>query len=567
MALRALVLALFAAAFLQTAEAVEQINRFDVSIDVERDGDIVVAETIDVTSEGNRIRRGIFRDLPRYYMSDGDRLPFGYDVLSVRRDGKKEPYEISSVDNATRILIGDADVLLNDGAHVYEIRYRVKNQVRYFENHDELYWNVTGNYWEFPIEAARGAVRFPAGARITGIDAYTGPLGASGKDYAYREEGGAHVFEATRPFETGEGLTISIGLAKGLIEPPSALDQTVIWWQRNGALVILIASLGGLFAFYYRAYVRVGRDPPRQPVFPRYAPPEGYSPAAVHHIYNRGVSSHRALIATLMNLAVKGRLTIGAKNKNKTELLRNEASVSSPGVAEEDLVLERNIFRDAATLTLGGNYDAGFTEAYTRFQAAVSKHYGTPYFRWNTIYVILAAAATVAAVVVSANIAAHWSAWHTAVVLALAGLNGLFMYLMPAPTKKGQERRTEIAGFRLYLETAEKLQLNAVKVGSEAPPPMTKERYEAFLPYAVALGVEKPWTEYFEKVLPKEAADYSPGWALISSRSSAQGLSRSLISSMTSGVTSALPKSSSSSGGGGGGSSGGGGGGGGGGGW
>jgi uncharacterized membrane protein len=165
--------------------------------------------------------------------------------------------------------------------------------------------------------------------------------------------------------------------------------------------------------------------------------------------------------------------------------------------------------------------------------------------------------------------ATNWSGWHTLVVLAFAALNGLFMYLMPAPTVKGQKIRTEIEGFRLYLETAEKLQMNAVKVGSDAPPPMSLERYERFLPYAVALNVEKPWTKYFEHQLPAEAENYAPAWGQFGSRSFSNvgGMNDAIMSSMNTGVSSSLPQSSSSSGGGGGGSSGGGGGGGGGGGW
>jgi uncharacterized membrane protein YgcG len=152
-------------------------------------------------------------------------------------------------------------------------------------------------------------------------------------------------------------------------------------------------------------------------------------------------------------------------------------------------------------------------------------------------------------------------------VIALAALNVVFMYFMPAPTQRGQEVRTEIEGFRLYMETAEKLQLNAVEVGSEAPPPMTTERYEKFLPYAVALGVEKPWTQHFERLIPEEARAYNPTWTNLGPSRSLSGLSSSLVANMSSGVTSAMPQSSSSSGSGGGGSSGGGGGGGGGGGW
>ncbi|HYD74130.1 MAG TPA: DUF2207 domain-containing protein, partial [Candidatus Binatia bacterium] len=121
--------ALLVLTFATPALAVEQINMFDVVIEIERDGDIVVTETIDVTSEGNQIRRGIFRDLPRYYETRGERLAFDYGVLGVTRDGQEEPYDTETDGNAYRIRIGDEDVFLENGAHRYEIRYRVANQV------------------------------------------------------------------------------------------------------------------------------------------------------------------------------------------------------------------------------------------------------------------------------------------------------------------------------------------------------------------------------------------------------------------------------------------------------
>jgi uncharacterized membrane protein len=319
----------------------------------------------------------------------------------------------------------------------------------------------------------------------------------------------------------------------------------------------------------YRSFERVGRDPLKGPVFPRYEAPAGYSPAATHHIYHRAATGHQALIATLMNLAVKGRITIDASDKKTTVLNLAASPPATAEIAEEDLALERALFGNSSTKSIGKKYDAAFTRAYTAFNAQLGAKYGRAYFRWNLFYTLFALALTIAAIIVAANTALSWTWWHTIGVLALAALNLLFMYLMPAPTPKGQQVRTEIEGFRLYMETAEKLQLNAAQPGSEAPPPMTTERYEKFLPFAVALGVEKPWTKHFENLLPAEAAAYHPVWAHAgsSSQRSVQSLNSALMASMSSGVSSALPQSSSSSGSGGGGSSGGGGGGGGGGGW
>ena len=548
--------------------AQEQINSFNVVIEVETDGDIVVTETINVTAEGSAIRRGIFRDLPRYHENEGARLRYNYEVLSVTRNGAEEPFDTETDGNAFRIRIGDASVFLDHGAHEYELRYVVPNQVRYFDGYDEVYWNATGTYWAFPIKQARAEIVLPPGGRVTQNAAYTGARGDAGSDYTYRAEGDRHIFETTRALGAREGMTVSIGFEKGLIDPPTDAERGWLWWQRNGALTLLLASLGGVFWFLYRSFSRVGRDPPKPPVFPRYEAPQGLSPAAVHHIYHRALSGHQALIATLMNLAVKGRLSIDA-DKKTTKLIKAENAPDPVGVSEEDLALERGLFRTTNTKSLGKQYDHGFTALYASFRRKLGQKYGSTYFKWNIGYTLAAIGLSVLAFFIAASQATQWSIWLTLGIVAFAALNLVFMYLMPAPTPLGQQVRTEIEGFKLYLETAEKLQLNAAEVGGEAPPPMTTERYERFLPYAVALGVEEPWTRHFERLIPQEAQNYSPRWTNLDSGSSRSlaGLNSALVSNMSSGVVSAMPQSSGSSGSGGGGSSGGGGGGGGGGGW
>lgn len=551
------------------ALAQEQINLFDVTIDVQTDGDVLVTERIEVRAEGGQIRRGIFRDLPRYYTFDGRRFRYDYDVRSVRRDGRAEPYERENVDNAVRIRIGDPDVFLSPDRYTYEIEYLVKNQIRYGEAQDEIYWNATGNYWAFPIARARAHVVLPEGARVTEYAAYTGYLGQSGQDFRHSVSGDTHTFEVTRLLEAGEGLTVAVAMEKGVIDPPSLSDETGYLWQRYGAMGVLMLSLCGVGLISYRNYERVGRDPPKPPVYPIYEPPEGLPPAAAHYVYNRGGGGKDALIASLMNLAIKGRLKIDATNKSSTTLTKTPAAALPAGahiISPEEQALERSLFASSDVKTLGGKYDPSFTRAYMKFRQSNGGKYGSQYFRWNAGYTIIAVILSAIGVAIAIKTAVDWTGWHTMLLIVLAGVNLLFMYLMPAPTRLGQNVRTEIEGFKLYMETAERLQLNASKVGDEMPM-MSKERYERFLPYAVALGVEEPWTKYFEKMLPEEAANYHPGWGSARSYRSIGETTKGIMNSMSSGVTSALPQSSSSSGSGGGGSSGGGGGGGGGGGW
>jgi hypothetical protein len=159
-----------------------------------------------------------------------------------------------------------------------------------------------------------------------------------------------------------------------------------------------------------------------------------------------------------------------------------------------------------------------------------------------------------------------------ALVGTFATVNGLFLYLLRAPTDIGRKVMDQIDGLRLYLQTAEEARLNM------NAPEITAERFEALLPYAVALEVEKPWAEAFQKALarahPGEAAPaYSPAWSggRAWSGNTIGSAVTSSVAAATGAFASAVPAPSSDSSGfssgGGGGGSGGGGGGGGGGGW
>ena len=154
-----------------------------------------------------------------------------------------------------------------------------------------------------------------------------------------------------------------------------------------------------------------------------------------------------------------------------------------------------------------------------------------------------------------------------ALLLLLVGVNFLFYRLLQAPTLAGRRLLDELAGFRMYLDVAEKDELR-VRRGPER----TLQLFEKYLPYALALGVENAWAEQFSDILDRAratgGADAVPRWYSGSSWDSAGGgFAGALAGGLSSAIASASSSPGSSSGGGGGGSSGGGGGGGGGGGW
>ena len=551
------------------ATAEEKITSYEVIINVQQDADFIVTENINVISEGRQIRRGIFRDLPRFKLDEGAKIPYQYKILSVTRNGKREPFANNDKNNATQIRIGDADYFLPRGPHNYVITYEVKNEVRYNETFDEVYWNAIGTYWNFPMDTARATITFPQTIRPQELNCFTGRHGSTESNCKMSRDGQSFHIEALSPLAKREGMSVSIKFDKGIIDPSSQEDKTMLWWFKNGAIALLGFSLIGLLGYYYRAWNKVGRDPQKEPVFARYAPPEGYSPAAVHQIYYRGLRGNKALIASLIHMSVNKHLELDS-SKTETNIRHLETNKNIALPIEQDILI-RSLFSHQELIHLGKQPNVLFTSAYNAFTRTLTKKYGNEYFRWNAGSSILGVVLSVIGVVAAfTQFYGNNSEYFFIILAVLAAMNLLFIFIMPAPTKKGQKIRTEIEGFKLYLETAEKGRLNAKEdVLSDQEPPMTKERYESFLPFAIALNVEKPWTKYFEKILPDVAKSYSPSWGHVRGENigSIGGLNRALESNLNSGVSRARPQSSGSSGGGGGGFSGGGGGGGGGGGW
>ena len=569
--IRCLLGLLFTLTLTLCAWAQERITNYDVLIDVQQDADFIVTESISIISEGKKIRRGIFRDLPRFKVDEGAKIPYQYKILSVTRNGQREPFSRQSDGNAKQIRIGDPDYFLRRGQHDYVITYEVKNEVRYFDDFDEVYWNAIGTYWDFPIDKGQAKIQFPQSISPLEINCYTGRYESNASNCQMSRDAQTFNVETLQPLKRREGMAVSIRFNKGIIDPPSQADKTMIWWFKNGALALLTFSFITLIGYYYRAWNKVGRDPEKQPVFARYEPPIGYSPAAVHHVMHKGFRGNKALIGSLLHLAVNKHIEMDS-SKNETTLRYLGEGGNKKSISVDQAKLMRELFSNTRTMTLGKKTNMTFTNAYSAFRNDISKRYGKDYFQWNAGFTVLGIVLSIVAVGAAfTQFYGNNADYFFIILIALIAMNILFIFLMPAPTKKGQKIKSEIEGFKLYLEMAEKQQLNARKdVLSGQEPPMTKERYEKFLPYAIALDVEKPWSKYFEKVLPEEAKDYNPSWGHVSGRNigSIGGINRALESNLNSGVSRAMPQSSSSSGGSsGGGFSGGGGGGGGGGGW
>ncbi|NKM82341.1 DUF2207 domain-containing protein, partial [Rhizobium leguminosarum] len=565
------------------AFAAEVIDSFASDIALDKSGAMSVTETITVNAEGDQINHGIFRDFPLYFTAaDSRRRSVDFDMVSVKRDGEEEPWHTESISRGIRIYAGSADVTVTPGRHRYVFTYRTNRQIRYFDDHDELYWNVTGNGWIFPIRLATATVKLPPGVGATETTFFTGPEGATGKNARVSETGAGLVFATTMPLGPNEGLTFAIRMPKGSIDPPSA-DMESTWWLKDNRNYFI--GFGGLilvFAYYTRSWLKVGRDPARGVVVPRWDAPDGISPALVNYIDNKGFSGQgwTALSATALNLAVRGYV--------KLEDLKNSIVIQGTG---KPLGKEKFQAGEIELLKVAGGAGSSLTidkangervkSVGQAFRSAIEKEHRGKYYNSNLAYtaggIALSAAALVAlfvfgslepdtialllipiaiSVFIAVFIAGFVRSLHrgrslfgkivalvataigvfvgvsmlaimvltfasslvelheTPMLFAIGGivlLNVLYVFIMGAPTPLGARMMDGIDGLRQYLTLAEKDRMNTA-----GAPEMSPRHFETLLPYAVALGVEKPWSRTFETWLAAAAAGaaaaYAPAW-------------------------------------------------------
>lgn len=545
-----------------SALAEERILNFHSDIEVFADSSMQVTETIRVRSEKKQIKRGIYRDFPTDYKDRlGNRYRVGFDVVDVKRDGREDGWHTKSIANGVRVYIGRKSVHLDRGDYTYELTYRTNRQLGFFDDHDELYWNVTGNHWTFPIGEVSARVVLPEGLRAEQLEpeAYTGPLGAKGSDYtATVDYDGSVRFDTTRPFVKGEGLTIVVSWPKGYVHEPTAREEFNSLLSDNRSWVILLGGLAVLLVYYFIAWVMIGRDPEAGVIITRYEPPSGLTPATARFVERMGYD-HNTFAAAVVNLAVKGLVEISQEGKEFTLKRTTENAVD---LAPGERAILKHLFRDlkGVSITLEQKKHATIRKALKAHEAALLRNNEKLYFMRNRGWLV---PGIIVSVLLYAGVVYGlpdkelkmiglflsvwltfwtlgvftlgrkvWHAW-TTIGSSLDTIGAIFITLFSIPFFGAEIFVTGLlakqvsptlpvalisaiclnvlfhhllkaptrAGRRLLDELEGFRQFLDVAEREEMnfrnPPEKTPELFERFLPYALALGVEQHWMERF----------------------------------------------------------------------
>jgi len=501
--------------------ASEKIDNFETIIRLNRDSSIDVTEVISYDF-GYFERHGIYRDIPVKYKARGGNYNLRISNVSVF-DQNQDPYKFRTSPKGKyfEIKIGDPDLYIS-GQRIYVINYRINRAINYFEMHDELYWNITGNEWNVPISKASAKIILPEliGEEDLKISCFAGKTGSKENCeniYLNKNVDGINEIDFfERNLYKHEGLTVIVGLPKGILIEPSFFKKTFdLIWDNKLILVPILTLVILLYLWWHK-----GRDPKgRGTIIAQFGPPDNLSPIEIGTIVDERVNK-RDISAEIINLAVNGYIKIKRIKKKISVFSFGDDYILQKLRKGDDLKNEfqkdllRDLFKKATIIKEGkkviievrlSRLKDNFYGDLNHLTKAVYREVAKKgYFVKNPIKVKLSYFLTGMILMSVCNIV---SVKQGNIIDAMSFIVSgilciLFGTIMPKKTKKGVFAKEHILGLKRYLRVAEKERLKFHNAPEKNP-----EHFEKLLPYAIVLKIEKEWAEQF-----KDIYDHQPSW-------------------------------------------------------
>ena len=484
------------------------IARYQTTMSVARDGTAQVAEHLDIVFNGEY--HGIYRDIPIEYPGPhGSNYTLFLKVTNVLDgQGHKLKYESSVHDGYRHLKIYIPDAV--DATRTVSILYTMTNAVRWFDDHDELYWNVTGNDWPVPIDSASAIIVFPSGAAGNlQAQAFTGVYGSGEHDAEVLVMGNGVRVTTNDQLSMREGLTVDVYISKGVLVEPSGFTKAM-WFLRSNPVVLLpLWALVVMFFFWWTK----GRDPKADiSVAPMYEPPKDMTPAEVGSLMEDAVHP-RDITSTLVDLAVKGYLKI-EETESKTLVFSHRDytfhSLQPPGswsslAAHERVMLKHMFPADATEIRLSDLRNQFYVAIPTIKEDILAELRGKGMYSVDPdsahAYVLVGVILTLLPFGIAQLLGIDML--DSPGLLVASGLIALvivflFARIMTAKSLKGVRTKVEILGFQEFIN----------RVDADRLKRMPPDTFEKFLPYAMALGIENRWAKAFQGIVQNPPAWY-----------------------------------------------------------
>jgi uncharacterized membrane protein len=542
-----------------------KIEKFDAQIAVLPDSSVNITETITAHFIGSPWH-GLYREIPVEYVT-----PQGMNYslfLKVTRitdgSGHDLKYEASRERHyrKLKIFIDNAD----NSIQTIIIQYSVSDALRFFDDHDEFYWNITGDEWDVPIGAASASISLPIEAKNIRANVFTGAYRSRGHEATAEVAGNGVEVRTTGSLAYHEGVTVAIAFDKGAVKEPTAADKAGLFLRSNWPLGLPAVVAAIMFWLWWTK----GRDPRLRPIAAQYEPPDQLTPSEVGTLVDNSADM-RDITAAIVDLAVRGHLVIEEhsqdhlmglwKDKDYSFILKKNRAESTALKPHEQALLDGIFSAGTAgeSVSMSSLHNQFYANLPTIKNCILDSLVSSGYYRRRPDSVratYLGAGLFLGLLTMWGGSAVGRSLGMASLPFIIAGsLSGLvicaFAWFMPARTASGARTLEGILGFEDFLSHVEADRFNrTIK---------TPEMFEKFLPFAMALGVEKNWSKAFQNIYTQP-----PGWYQGGSFGPpffAYGFVNNLnaMSSQAGTVFASAPRSSGGSGfGGGGGSSGGG---------
>lgn len=490
----------------------EQITHYAVMLVVNTDASVVVRE--DITYDfGATERHGIFRDIPLAAPAPWYHLRIT-DVVVADSEGASYQAALMHENGQLRIRIGDPNTTVN-GIHHYNITYKVQGAIRYFDQYEEIYWNAIGTGWSVPITDVQVAV-VPPTDDVIASRCYVGTSGSQSPCTSAQAAGTAISFVAPL-LQPTEGMTVAVSWPRGVVAAPSiwlqAWELLKLFWLCPLPLIV------GLIMLW--RWWRFGRDSRgRETIITQFDPPPTLTPIEAGTIFDEWLQG-KDLTAEIIYLATQGYLKITRQEagnfwkRQGTYTLQRLSKIPPTLSIEAQLlaILFPASAHSSVTDVLSAFKSKATTEPVSD-QAVTVTTFPDDRDRlarsWPTVERQVYKQLTAKGYFVSNPATTRLMYYLSGGALLLLGffllgslllalpimisgaLIGIFGSFMPAKTAKGVAVREHLLGLKRYIEVAEKDRL-----AFHNAPDKTPERFEALLPYAILLGVDRAWVKQF----------------------------------------------------------------------
>ena len=503
-------------------KATERIIDLHADIVIHQNGDIIITEYFTVYSTGATINRGITRNIPEHRIDkNGNIKTLPVEILDVKHDGDVSEYhtETSYKDGKQNLILytGSRDVYLEKGIHQYEIIYQTRGHVGFFDDFDELYWNVMGGDCAYTIEHISAKLHPPCNAEAIQWSCYVGKTGSTEQSCNCDSNKKAPFFAATRALQPEEGFTIAVSFPRDLVQRP--IPSELFWEQYSnwifGGITVFIA-----FVFLFTMWYKKGRDARNPIVIPQFNPPNDWAASTARYLYKKGKPDSKMFTAAILQMAVKGAIKVEYRQTEKKKKRYFLIAVSQQGLTEEEQRIYENLFitkkkgeeadeyhserelsnSNATEISNASSSLESIVKGRMPAESIYVSNQNLKTISWVMLLLLWFTYMFVVAFLGGDEVA---SVALTPCVLII--FHQIFRFSIGAQTAFGAKAESELAGLRMYLGTAEKHWLNQL-----TPPEKTPEHYEKMLPYAIALDVENQWSDKFHDVLKKYS--YKPDW-------------------------------------------------------